>query len=213
LPSVQLRARVPSERQTRACPFHWHWRTRVFPASQLSSSPRVSAFLLDSYLEASRFRANHPDPLVMRIPNARRCIGFRTGDLTALPLSSLFSSPQSISLFSRTCRPIRFNLKSFNQCVQAALDQNVGASRYLVRIKHFHLRLLVLLLSPLHRYAPICWRVSCTLPAAYPRTWRNELIRQSDEGRAAACTYACTYRCLTKRGVIPSRRFTVTKET
>lgn len=32
------------------------------------------------------------------------------------------------SLPSRTCRAIRFNLKSFNQCVQAALNQNVRPS-------------------------------------------------------------------------------------
>lgn len=52
-----------------------------------------------------------------------------------------------------------------------------------------------------------------TLPSTlHPRTSRNELIRQSDEGRATACMYTYTYRCLTKRGVIPSRRFTITKE-
>lgn len=34
-----------------------------------------------------------------------------------------------ISLPSRTCRAIRFNSKSFNQCVQAALNQNVRPSR------------------------------------------------------------------------------------
>jgi len=153
----------------------------------------------------------------MRVPNARRCVEqFQSwllgGSETPFPLLIFSRFPESPNLYRYSRSPAAlsaFNLKSFNQCVQAALNENVRASRYLVCIKHFHLRLLVLLLSPLHRYVPICWRVSCTLPAAYPRTWRNELIRQSDEGRAAACTY----RWLTKRGVIPSRRFTVTKET
>lgn len=152
-----------------------------------------------------------------------------------LATSWLRARPLPISLSSVcTCRAICFNLKSFNQCVQAALNQNVRPSPVAPNISTTSSSSAPYLPFPLSASVPsVPLRYVCrlslvstyppspptrTLSLHIPRTSRNELIRQSDEGRAnrvyvCACVRVCTYRCLTKRGVIPSRRFTVTKET
>lgn len=170
-------------------------------------------------------RFSHTLVFSLRNPgHTRERVSFGVSDFVALRPTArnpVHPHPSAdLSLYSRTCRAIRFNLKSFNQCIQAALNQNVRPSRYLVRAKQFHrlilhpsvsLRALLRYVSPVPLLPP-----SLEHPTvAHPRTSRNELIRQSDEGRATVCMYmyTYTYRYLTKRGVIPSRRFTITKET
>lgn len=127
----------------------------------------------------------------------RERVGFGVSDFVALrpTAHSSVRTPPPISLSSRTCRAIRFNLKSFNQCIQAALNQNVRPSRYLVCAKQFHL----ILHSAASLYSATCRPslVSSYPPehptVAHPRTSRNELIRQSDEGRAAVYVYVYVY--------------------
>lgn len=96
-----------------------------------------------------------------------------------------------------TCCTISFNSKSFNQSAQAALNQNVRPTRY----HRPNTRSL-----PLPQHARAC-RHSCACTDARARACvghlvrfhppaathssrlRNELIRQSDEGRATVRSY------------------------
>lgn len=66
--------------------------------------------------------------LVFSLRNRGRTRGFKVSDLVWLCTRSRSLPLPIFATLAHLPRAIRFNLKSFNQCVQAALNQNVRPS-------------------------------------------------------------------------------------